>query len=224
MFTTRLRSVSAGVLLLVGVSATANGLSVKPPVRKSVKETNNSNLFNTQTRPSQQPDILSGAPGATGALHSSIAAQGNANTKVDLYGRYLDWIERKPIVAKSVTAAVVGCLGDIMAQCLEAHMGNYKFVMNWRRLSAFFASGLLFVGPYLHNFYEALGVLGSYMNTKVTKNKNAQTLIQLFVDQTLGVMMFLSTYFYVFELCESLVSFRGKTTTHVFRCATTTNL
>lgn len=209
----RLRYTSAVVFLLVGMSTTTNGLSVKP-VRRSIKKTNHSNLFKTQTRPSP-PDMIStdGTPGAAGPLHSAIAPSlphGNANNHLNLYSRYLDWIERKPLVAKSVTAAVVGSLGDIMAQSLEAHMANVVFVMNYRRLAAFFTSGLLFVGPFLHSFYEVLGALRNYLDANVTKNKNVQALAQLFVDQTLGAMMFLPTYFYVFELCEAMVSFRGK--------------
>lgn len=209
---------SAVVLLLVGTSTTTNGLSVKP-VRRFIKKTNHSNLFKTQTRPSP-PDIGTDVPpGAAGPLHSAIAPSlphGNANS-LNLYSRYLDWIERKPLVAKSVTAAVVGSLGDIMAQSLEAHMANVVFVMNYRRLAAFFTSGLLFVGPFLHNFYELLGALRSHLDANVTKNKNVQALAQLFVDQTLGAITFLPTYFYVFELCEAMVSFRGKRSA---RCAT----
>jgi hypothetical protein len=58
-------------------------------------------------------------------------------------------------------------------------------------------------------WYEQLWAIGRYLNTNVTKNKNAQTLSQVFVDQTLGVLMFFPTYFYAFELAEALVSLRG---------------
>jgi hypothetical protein len=67
-----------------------------------------------------------------------------------LYNQYLDWIDRQPLLAKSITAAVIGSIGDIMAQWLESKAAGVSFLTNWVRVSAFFACGLFFVGPYLH--------------------------------------------------------------------------
>jgi hypothetical protein len=71
---------------------------------------------------------------------------------LNLYGRYFQWIDTSPLVAKSVTAAVVGCFGDVLAQWLEAKTQptSVVFTLNWVRFNAFFVSGLLFVGPFLH--------------------------------------------------------------------------
>lgn len=77
---------------------------------------------------------------------------------VDLYESYLKWIDRSPLIAKSVTAAVVGCLGDVLAQWLETKLatttsstiGLSFLSFNWVRFNAFFVSGLFFVGPFLH--------------------------------------------------------------------------
>jgi len=127
----------------------------------------------------------------------------------NLYERYIDWLDRSPLVARSVTAAVVGCIGDLMSQRLEAHVGKSVFVINWTRFNAFFISGLLYVGPYLQYWYGRLWAIGRWMDRKITKKKIWQTLTQVFVDQTLGVLVFFPIYFYAYEASEAIVSLRA---------------
>jgi len=127
----------------------------------------------------------------------------------NLYYKYIDWLDRSPFVARSVTAAVVGCLGDLLSQRLEAFMRNDVFLINWTRFSSFFISGLLYVGPFLQYWYGGLWAVGRWMERKVTKKKIWQTLAQVFVDQTLGVLIFFPLYFYAYEASEAIVSFQA---------------
>ena len=88
----------------------------------------------------------------------AVAGRDPEPRAVDLYDSYLNWIDRSPLIAKSVTAAVVGCLGDVLAQWLETKLatsasstiGSSLLSFNWVRFNAFFVSGLFFVGPFLH--------------------------------------------------------------------------
>jgi hypothetical protein len=84
------------------------------------------------------------------AIKATVPMSEQPSPSIDLYGRYLNWIDRSPLVAKSVTAAVVGCIGDLMAQWLEAKTSIGVSSFSLIRFNAFFVSGLFFVGPFLH--------------------------------------------------------------------------
>ena len=127
-----------------------------------------------------------------------------------LYKSYLRAIEERPLLTKGLTAAVVNFLGDILAQNLEAKAMGIKFFPNWVRLQGFSLCGLLYIGPYVHTWYEQLWKIGRWMEATFGSPKRIQTLVQLLVDQTIGVAIFFSTYFYVYELIDAFVSHRRK--------------
>lgn len=126
-----------------------------------------------------------------------------------LYISYLRSIEERPLLTKGLTAAVVNFLGDILAQYLETATGA-KFIPNWARLRGFFLCGLLYIGPYVHTWYEQLWKIGRWMEATFGSPKRMQTIVQLLVDQTIGVAIFFSTYFYVYEIIDAFVSHRRK--------------
>lgn len=128
----------------------------------------------------------------------------------NLYQSYLRAIEERPILTKGLTAAVVNFLGDILAQFLEASITGTAFVPNWVRLQAFFLCGLIYVGPYVHTWYEQLWKLGRWMEKKYDSPKQVQTIVQVLVDQTVGILIFFSTYFYAYEIIDALVNHRCK--------------
>mmetsp|Transcript_28560 Transcript_28560/g.42211 ORF Transcript_28560/g.42211 Transcript_28560/m.42211 type:complete len:267 (+) Transcript_28560:143-943(+) len=142
----------------------------------------------------------------------SIALFGGLNdgkVMMNLYQRYVNWLDHSPLVARSVTAALVGCVGDMLAQWLEARTSGLTFVINWTRFNAFFVSGLFYVGPFLQYWYGWLWAIGRWMGRNVTESKLWQTLAQVFVDQTLGVLVFFPIYFYAYEFSEAIVSLRA---------------
>lgn len=69
---------------------------------------------------------------------------------------------------------------------------------------------LLYIGPYVHTWYEQLWKIGRWMEDKFESPKRTQTIVQLLVDQTVGIAIFFSTYFYVYEIIDALVSRRSK--------------
>lgn len=126
------------VLLLTAVVHQTTGLSVKPLLVGS----------------NNRKALPRGQQGRAAPVQASVAVPMEAprSNPVDiLYNQYLNWIDRQPLVSKSVTAAMIGCVGDVMAQWLEAKSAGVLFATNWVRVNAFFISGLFFVGPFLHS-------------------------------------------------------------------------
>jgi hypothetical protein len=124
------------------------------------------------------------------------------------YTWYVRQCTEKPFVTKSITAAVISSLGDVMAQKLEAFSNKQDFVINPGRLASFFLCGLLYVGPFVHAWYEQLWKIGRWMEKEFGSSKPAQTIAALLADQTIGVFLFFPTYFYVYEFLEAAVSWR----------------
>jgi len=111
---------------------------------------------------------------------------------------------------KSITAAFVSALGDILSQRIESTVAQEVFRLNWIRLGGFFLTGLFYVGPFVHSWYEQLWKIGRYCERKYKASKLSQALVQLVTDQTIGVAIFFPSYFYVYEVLESLVAWRGE--------------
>lgn len=137
-------------------------------------------------------------------------AKAPLNGLAKFYNWYNNCLIQKPILTKGVTAAFVNLFGDFLAQFIEASVAGTAFVPNFVRLQGFFLCGLIYVGPYVHTWYEQLWKIGSWMEKKYDSPKQVQTFVQLLVDQTVGVAIFFSTYFYAFELIDALVSHRCK--------------
>ena len=107
-----------------------------------------------------------------------------------LYSAYLRAIHEKPLRTKGLTAAVVNVLGDLLAQYLEASMVGVSFSPNLSRLQGFFLCGLLYIGPFVHTWYEQLWKIGRWMEDKFQSPKRTQTIVQILVDQSVGVAIF----------------------------------
>ena len=121
------------------------------------------------------------------------------------YDWYLDQCTSRPFVTKSITAACIASAGDLMSQSLEAHVAKETFALNPVRLKTFFLCGLLYVGPFIHRYYELLATFARWLHTKYSATNRQQILGQLFLDQTLGVAIFFPLYFYVYEFFEAIV-------------------
>jgi hypothetical protein len=122
-----------------------------------------------------------------------------------LYSRYQVLLSRSPLVTKSVSAGLITLLGDVIAQWLESRIEGYH-TWNIVRMAAFTVAGGFFVGPFVHYWYEVLWAVGRRLPAS-TPSK-VTTLLQVFLDQTIGVALFFPAYFYVYEYCEALFAFR----------------
>lgn len=196
MANTRRLSSAILILLLVALCTQVNGATIKPTI-KSTKRKHNVSKQHAEG-------------GVTDRPLTSVTSKSPTSPQPNLYDNYLDWIDRQPVVAKSVTAMVVLWIGDLLSQRVEAHVAKAAFALNWTRSRAFAVCGLLWVGPYVHNWYEILWALGRYMEQQGATNKNLQIFSQVVMDQTVGVCIYFPLYFYAYEMCWALVSLKGK--------------
>lgn len=126
------------------------------------------------------------------------------------YTSYMNWLEEKPLSANSITAGAISALGDILAQWIEARVsGLAGYKLNFIRLAAFAISGMVFVGPYLHAFYSGLWALGGKLEQRYNTSKGLRILLQVIIDQTVGVIFFFPLYYYIYEYAEAIVALRS---------------
>eukprot|EP00978_Attheya_sp_CCMP212_P027516 scaffold92173_cov48-Attheya_sp.AAC.2 len=132
------------------------------------------------------------------------------NKLVHWYTSYTKLVDEKPLGTQSITVGLVSALGDILSQYIEANVAGVVFSFNWLRFNSFLVSGTLFVGPYLHYWYGVLWKVGRWGQEKYMLSKRYQTMIQVVLDQTIGVAIFFPAYFFLYEFTEALLSLRGK--------------
>lgn len=90
--------------------------------------------------------------------------------------KYNDWLERKPVLTKSLTSGVMYATGDALAQKAEHYVASKggggeasssavkpKFSMNWKRLGIFFIYGTVIAGPSYHLWFSRLDLLPAAM-------------------------------------------------------------
>lgn len=124
------------------------------------------------------------------------------------YGTYMSLLETNPLTTKSVSAALVSGIGNIFSQWFQAILLRRPFHISYTQMFAFGLTGLVYVGPWFHVWYEQLGRVGRTMESRFGSSQKKQTLAQILIDQTLGVAIFFPTYFYVYEILESFVAGR----------------
>jgi len=125
---------------------------------------------------------------------------------VTAYARYQHLLNTRPLSTKSISAGVLTLVGDVIAQYLESRVEGYAS-WDFARMAAFTVAGTMFVGPFVHRWYEVLWAMGRRLEGRGWSG-NAKTLAQVALDQTVGVALFFPTYFYVYELSSSLCTLR----------------
>ena len=104
---------------------------------------------------------------------------------------YALWLTTQPMLTKSVTSAVMGCVGDAVAQKWERHP-----VYSKRRGAASVAEGLLWSGPLMHvaySFFEHILPIGNNMGV---------ALIHVLLDSLLLDSIFVTSAFWITGLLE----------------------
>lgn len=78
-----------------------------------------------------------------------------------LWSAYEGWLGRSPLVAKSVTTAVLSFAGDVIAQNTEKYLGDDREKrFDWYRSARLTGFGLVYVGPMLHGWYASFAAGG----------------------------------------------------------------
>ena len=144
---------------------------------------------------------------------SCLLKAGAESPWIGLYSDYKKLCETKPLLTKSLSQSMIGGIGSILSQYVHTIYSGYQLRIDWMQVRAFMTSGLVFEGPYCHWWYERLWMLGRWLeNRKNPISPSFQTSIQILIDQTLGVILFFPTYFFVYELIQSAWGIQGMNT------------
>lgn len=150
---------------------------------------------------------------------------------VSFYNGYMSLLDQKPLLTKSITSGIITAIGNVLSQTITNHVASkqqhdkteksttvIKNNINIVQLVAFILTGAVFVGPFVHYWYDLLAQLGMNIrerwgcaaNSSTNSSSCAMlsTLVMVFVDQTIGVAMYFPTYFYIYEAFESMVTRR----------------
>lgn len=125
----------------------------------------------------------------------------------EIFQWYLRQCSENPVPTKSLTAAAISAISDVFAQSLSWENASESF-LDIPRTGAFLLCGLFFVGPYVHYYYHILAGVGAWANKKHEASRLQQLLLQLSIDQTVGVSIYFPCYIFVFELFESVARWR----------------
>ena len=133
------------------------------------------------------------------------------------YHWYLKSCTDKPFLTKGITSGIIAAIGDVIAQILEATSkasaigsgsggGGGGVQLNPRRIGAFFLCNALFTGPYVHIWYKFLNIVGQKTEKRYNVSKLKNTILQVGLDQTLGVLVFFPLYIFVYDIFDSLLT------------------
>jgi hypothetical protein len=107
---------------------------------------------------------------------------------------------------------MIAGLGDIIAQKLESRTGTATGglnVFNGRRVFTFFLCNASFTGPFVHYWYRLIGAIGHKMQERYDGiPKWYQVLMQVMIDQTVGVLVFFPLYLFLYDVLDSIIQQR----------------
>jgi hypothetical protein len=141
-------------------------------------------------------------------IKDDIPSGSNNRKHVNIIERYSRFVDKSPLIAKAVTAGLVSAMANLFSQTivpLQGHSQLSSIIISWRRVTAFMLTGFLFIGPYLHVWYDLLNRVCAPCQQPATR-----AIVKMLVDQTIGVCIFFPLYFMCMEITESVVAARGK--------------
>lgn len=119
---------------------------------------------------------------------------------------YMRLLEMYPLAIKMLTAAVIGALSDLIAQCVESS-GSHWFswlpmFVDWQRVSAFGIVAALLTAPMLHYLYEFMEQW-----IPVATHSFRNTMLQVVVDQLVACPIWLLFFFPLVSVFEGEFNF-----------------
>jgi len=147
------------------------------------------------------------------SIHNNI----KTNLQV-MYIKYKNMIDKRPVLTKSISCGILSCIGDILSQWITFRsllfVSSSSSAFYWNALQSwtFFITGCVFVGPYIHFWYQCLWILGQKLQNKypiLFSSKIKQMFVLNVLDQTLGVAIFFPMYFYFYEMILAACLWRG---------------
>jgi hypothetical protein len=117
-----------------------------------------------------------------------------------LLDKYNNLLETHMMPTKIVTSAMINGLGDMMCQLLNGALKDGK-EFDFRRLFIFSLVGGLYFGPVIHYWFEFLNNISPFLPA----NKAVRAGVQLILDQTVGAVAVIGTFFYFNEVLQHLI-------------------
>lgn len=81
-----------------------------------------------------------------------------------------------------------------------------KFSLDIIRFISFTIAGFIYDGPFLHYWYDWMWKIDDHLRKRYKFSKISTTSVQVFVDQTIGSIIYFPIYFYVFDIIEAFLS------------------
>lgn len=131
-----------------------------------------------------------------------------------LVSEYSLLLQNYPVPTKVLSAALVGLVGDCVAQLFELSSRDVTEVVgkkgkfDFRRLLVFDLVAAAYVAPVTHFWFQFL----DYVSSKLSTGPTYKALAMVVLDQTLGAIVITTGFFYAFQLAQKLVPRQGKDT------------
>lgn len=109
--------------------------------------------------------------------------------------KYNALLEKNPLVTKIATSGILGGLGDIVSQKIS----NKDAALDLRRLIMFTIAAAFYFAPVIGAWFSLLNSLS------VPGSAGAKAVVMIAVDQTLGAVGVIGTYFFFYELIDHII-------------------
>lgn len=123
----------------------------------------------------------------------SVSKDGNVFDKA--LKEYLRLLQKRPILTKSVTNAVVSGLGTIVSQLIVADPRAKGGRIFWRNVLAYTSFGFVVNGPVMHHLY-------SFMERRMPKEEKFSTLKRLVFDRLIFAPPYLLIFLFYVAIVE----------------------
>ncbi|KAL3924582.1 MAG: hypothetical protein SGARI_006007, partial [Bacillariaceae sp.] len=172
-----------------------------PAFAKKVDVLSNINVLDSQNPKTCEPKALVARGGATRKATKTNESGPLQNT----FQWYMKSCTEKPLLTKGTTAGLIAALGDFIAQQLEARHSDSANGLNFPRMATFFLVNFVFTGPFVHNWYQLVADVGNWVQTRYNTSQWVKLLVQISMDQSIGVALFFPLYLFFYEMMDTLV-------------------
>lgn len=156
--------------------------------------------------------------GAGGARTTLVALRGGGGgARVSLWSQYLRLLDEKPMLAKTITSATLGGIGDLIAQVIEGVPA-----LAFRRTIVLMLVNVVYIVPILTAFYAVNERLANtvFGTSKEGSSSVGRTGFQLAFDQLLNAPIVVYGFFWAFAAMNKLVGGSGSVTWSALALAT----
>eukprot|EP00903_Cladosiphon_okamuranus_P015621 g14425.t1 len=135
-------------------------------------------------------ELRGGAGGLAESMDAGAAARLPDRGLPGLWQRYLDSLDRRPLLTKAVSTGIIDGTANLIEQAISSHPFS---LVTW---TSFTLVGGCFIGPGLHFWFNVLDrMTNSKRLTSRVPSKWGRVLVTIALDQSFGASMMNCTYF-----------------------------